>query len=160
MNVTGCEREFEVAEAIVSGRSPDELHAELRNHVERCAVCKDVILVADSIHKDYAGQLHSARVPPAGLVWWRAELRLRQQAVRTAERPISVVHAFGGACAVGVVLALAGSVLPWTKEWMRIWMPGWLGGLSRLPAIGLSIAGLGALLVAAPIAIYLVFSDK
>jgi hypothetical protein len=147
-----CSREFEIVEEVGAGRWPEQSSAELRRHVEGCPVCRDVILVAEALHEEYARALQGTVVPDAGLVWRRAELRARQQAIRAAERPISLVHAFGGACAFGVSIALVGRVLPQFGEW--------LNALANLPAVNLLLAALGALVLAAPIALYFVFSDK
>jgi hypothetical protein len=48
----------------------------------------------------------AAHIPSADLVWWRAELRTRQEAVRTASRPIKLVEAFGGSRCAGSRLLL------------------------------------------------------
>ena len=153
MRVPECNREPELVAAVTSGRWPDACDAELRNHVEICGVCKDVVIVARVLHAEHACALEDVRVPPAGLVWWRAELRARQQASRVAERPLTFAHAFAGACTVGVALALLVGMLPWVQEWLI--------SFSDLPRFGVFLLGaLAALIVAAPVALYFVLSDK
>jgi hypothetical protein len=153
MKVPECKRERDLVEAITSGRWPDACDDELRNHVITCGVCKDVVIVARALYEEHAGALAELRVPPAGLVWWRAELRARQEASRVAERPIAFAHAFAGACAIGVALALLAGMLPWVQDWLI--------SFSDLPTLGVFLlAAFAALIVAAPLALYFVLSDK
>src|SRR6266850_8060086 len=58
-----------------------------------------------------------------------------------------------GACTVGVALALLVGMLPWVQEWLI--------SFSDLPRFGVFLLGaLAALIVAAPVALYFVLSDK
>ena len=148
MRIPECKREYEVFEATTSGKKFD---VELGNHVSNCDICNDVVVVARALFEQHATRLE-LHVPPAGLVWWRAELRARQEATRVAERPLTLVHAFAGACAIGVALALIVGMLPWVQDWMIYW--------SDLRTIGLLIGALVALAVVTPVALYFVVSDK
>ena len=108
-------------------------------------------------------------MPSAGIVWWRATVRARAEASRTAERPISVAQGVAGACAVGLACGVVGAA--WQSlEWFRR-----LGELiaelepSRRDLTAASaliiehalplVLGLGACLLIAPLALYLVLSD-
>ena len=108
--------------------------------------------MASALHEEHAPAVADARVPSAGLVWWRAELRARQEATRAAERPVVFAHAFGIAYAVGVALALIVGMLPSVRDL--------LPAFADLPRLGLLIGAFAALLVIAPLALYFVFSDK
>jgi hypothetical protein len=152
MRVPECNRERELVEAVASGHWPDACGEELRNHIAACGVCKDVVVVARALHEEHACALEDVRVPPAGLVWWRAELRARQEATRVAERPMRFAHAFAAACTIGVALALLAGMLPWVQEWLI--------SFSELPRLGVLIGALVAFIVAAPVALYFVLSDK
>jgi hypothetical protein len=46
--------------------------------------------------------LRNARIPSAAHVWWRSQIRVRQEAVRTVSRPMTVVQGIGAAAAVGL----------------------------------------------------------
>jgi hypothetical protein len=156
MSRTECVREVEVLEAVTSGNWTDEL----RSHAASCAVCTDVVEVADALHNDYAHALLEAKdvhVPSAGLVWWRSELRARREAMKAAERPITLAHAFGGACAVGVLIAVLAQMSPWLKGLLPAGPFDAVGLLSQHVPLVLM---LGAVLVLAPVALYFVFSDK
>jgi hypothetical protein len=156
MNRTECPREIELLEIITCGRWPDQCPAELRTHIAGCAVCNDVLEVAHALHEDRNAAHPAAHIPSADLVWWRAELRTRQEAIRTASRPIKLVEAFGGAAVLGVVVALVKSVWPWIKRSLVI------PDFSVLSAsqLGLIIAFALVVLIAAPLAMYVVLSDE
>jgi|SRR5262249_25455973 hypothetical protein len=147
-----CIREAEIVEAVTSGRWPAACDPDLRTHAQSCHVCKDVVLVASALHEERDAEVLNAAVPSAGLVWWRAELRARRDAVRVAERPMKLVHSLAAASAAGVGVALVGGMLPFVRDLLT--------AFTKLPELGLLLGGLAALLVVAPIAVYFVFSDK
>lgn len=147
-----CIREHEIVEAIMSGRWPEACDPDLRSHAMTCAVCKDVVLVASALHEERDSAVAASGVPSAGLVWWRAELRARREAVRVAERPMKWVYSLSAASAAGVAVALVGGMLPFVRQLLT--------AFTSLPELGLLIGGLATLIVVAPIALYFVFSDK
>ena len=142
-----CVRERDVTDAIVSGRWPDRCDEDLREHIAGCSICKDVAVVARALHNDYASAWFEARVPAPGLVWWRTEMRARQDAVQIAAKPIKIFQAVAGACIAGVSLALLSRVDVTV-----------LSSLLLERAIPLSVV-LG-LVILAPLALYFVFSDE
>jgi hypothetical protein len=153
MNKMECAREQAVVEAVTSGQWTEEL----RSHASNCEVCADVVEVVHALHSDYAVASHEARIPSAGLVWWRAELRARREAMQAAQRPMTLVQAFGGACTAGVLIA----VLIQTRPWLMEWLPSGPIDAVDLLRQHLPLAfTLGVLLVLAPVALYFVFSDK
>jgi hypothetical protein len=160
MKLEECHREPVVAEAVAAGCWPDHC-PELRVHVQQCAVCTEVAAVAVALQEDHAATLSQAPVPSAGLVWWRAELRSRREAVRTAERPLTLVHAFSAAAAIGVLVAVLIQLSSWFTqrfEAFRGWMPD--SPLLVLQQHTPLVLTLGIVLVLAPVALYLVLSDK
>jgi hypothetical protein len=151
-----CLRENEVIEAVECERWPDRCADDLRAHITSCAICSDVLTVALAIHDERELEYREAQVPSAGLVWWRAELRARQEAIQTVSRPITLVQAFGAASATGAAVALLSRAWPWLRS---------LFTFSDLAAIsssqwGIVIACALAFLVIAPLAMYLVLSDE
>ena len=93
MNQTECARETDVVDAVTSGRWPERADAGLRAHVAGCAICADVAEVARALQDDHDAAWRDARVPSAGRVWWRAEMRARQEAARKAAQPMAFVQA-------------------------------------------------------------------
>ena len=103
--IAECPREMDVMEAVAFGRWPDHC-AELAAHVSACAVCTDLVEVARALHDDRESLCREAQPPAAGMVWWRATIRARAEAARTATQPISVLQGIAGASIVGVGAAL------------------------------------------------------
>ena len=147
MKATECVRENEVFEAVVSERWPDHCAEDLKNHVAACPICRDLAEVSQAVQESYSAARRDASVPSAGIVWWRAELRARREAVRTASRPIKIVQAVAGACAVGVSIGL-----------LRRLDFGPLSSIFVERSLPLFIA-IGAAIVLLPVALYFVFSD-
>ena len=153
---TECSREQDVMEIVSSERWPDQCPDELRAHVAQCSNCTDVLEVAQALHEDRAIACMDAQIPSAELVWWRAELRARQEAMIVASRPITLVEAFGAAAGVGVAVALINRAWPWMKSFLV--MPDFTILSSSQLALVIAFA-LGALIIA-PLAVYLAFSDE
>ena len=105
-----CEREPEVLEAVLAGRWPDGADPELRDHADGCDACDELALVAGAIHADHYDAVHGANVPPAAVVWWRAQQRARAEAVKSAKQTITAVQTGAIASAIVVGLALAGGL--------------------------------------------------
>jgi hypothetical protein len=140
-----CAREHEVLEALGNG-SWDAQSSDLRGHAQVCKVCGEVVTVAGALRAAHDGGCASARVPSAGLVWWRATIRARAEAARTADQAITIAHALGGACLAGVACAVAGSV--WNQ----------LPALPHVSGTVLLALGLGACVVFTPLALVLTLS--
>jgi hypothetical protein len=159
-----CLREADVIDAIASHRWPERADEELRAHVASCDVCADVAEVASAMRVDCDAALTEAvALPPAHLVWLRAQARARSAAAREAARPIAVMQALGLASAAGVISLAIGFVAYWV--WAR---SEWLLTMPTIDPIGLDSMGfvirgtllaIGLWLVLAPVAVYLVACD-
>lgn len=97
--------------------------------------------IAGLIHEAFAQAQRQARVPPAELVWLRAQIRAREEAARRAVRPVILGQAVGIAALAGLLAAL-------------------LSRLPQLPQIPVALVEivLGSWLLLAPIALYLALS--
>ena len=113
-----CRHEADVLAAVSTGRWPERVDATLRAHVETCALCRDLITVvaAFEAEMDQLPARETGALPGAGLVWWRAQMRARQDAARLAVRPISVAQALAFAGTVGVLGALFGATATWFQQ--------------------------------------------
>ena len=154
-----CSREQEVIDAVAASRWPDRCDAGLRAHVAACAICAEVAEVAVLLQADHDAAWRAARVPSSGRVWWRAEMRARREATRTAAQPMTAVQAIAAACAGGVVVALIALL------WPALWASAGVLAVSSLaivlPEFGVPLAiALGSILLLAPVALYFVFSEK
>lgn len=136
-----CSREAELWDAIATGRWPDTVDASLRAHVADCTECRDLVLVADSVRRDARDLDRAATPPTSAIVWWRAQMRARQEAARAADRPISVVHALAIASAAGLLLGLVGSLAAWVRGsagWFSGWSASVASATSQLAAVDFS----------------------
>jgi hypothetical protein len=81
-------------------------------------------IVADAIAAEAALARREAAPPSSAIVWWRAQLRARQEAARAAARPIAIVHALAIAAGAGLMLSVVGYAVAGVKG-----SAGWLGGV-------------------------------
>jgi hypothetical protein len=137
------------------------------SHLSSCASCREVAALTAVLRDERDEALVAARVPSAGVVWWRAERRARLEAAQVAARPITVATGLAIASAIGVLASLAGALAWWWRTWLDV--PVRLGqgtlliaeGLSTSPS-GLRLAlwlAAGALLLATPVAWYVATRD-
>jgi hypothetical protein len=156
VNAATCHRESEVLTAIMGGGWPHEAGRELQDHVAECAACADLVEVALLLAEDHAREAEIASVPSAGQVWWRAQVRARAEARRTAERPMHIVQAITAACVVGGIAGTLGWAAPWMRQavtWLHaIAVPGQLDAVWWL--------AIATWLILAPVALYLVFARE
>ena len=171
MTPTECTRESDVIDAVASRRWPDRCGDELRHHVATCEVCADVADVAQALLEAGEAAAQEAQVPPAGQVWWRAELLARQEAARAAAQPITLVQAIAGVCAAGLAVTAIGLTWPWyraslagLREFLKTALA---SGVDVAPNSAWTLAfgvpllvALGVWLVLMPVAVYLVLSDE
>jgi hypothetical protein len=159
MTMIECPRESDVLDAIDSKRWPHRVDQELAEHVASCEICSDVLAVAAAMREDHDATRQDASLPSSGQVWWRAEMRVRQEAIRAASRPITVAYGVA-ACAV-LVLAVAASWFAWptVHEFASSLGSAQTPTLTSPLTLPLLVA-LGALLVIAPVALYFVLSDE
>lgn len=162
-----CAREQDVIDALASQRWPDRCDDALKAHVSTCAECTDLADVAAALLDDRESAWAEARVPQSGMVWWRAQIRAREEAARAAARPIAFIQGVAASCAVWLAVALL-RAFPLTS------MPDWRGLLGRLahdmPDISTALAGVpggvlllivaGASLLFAPVAIFLALREE
>ncbi len=150
-----CVREADVLDALTSARWPNRVDAELSAHVASCDICQDVLTVASAMREDHEAAWADADVPSSGQMWWRAEMRARQDAVREATRPVAVAQ--GVAALLVLVVAAAGAWVAWPAI-QRFFAA---VTLEQLPPIVVPLAvAMLALIVVAPVALYFVLSEK
>ena len=163
--IVECPREPDVVDAIASRRWPDRADAELRDHVRACAICADLATVATAIGSEQEVSWSEAvALPPAHVVWLRAQARARAEAARRAARPIAVMQALGFATAAALMSIFIGAAAWWV--WSRTDLLAVLPTISPdgVNAMGLAVRGvllaIGLWLVLAPVAVYLAAVDE
>ena len=99
-----CPREREVTDLLHRGHWPQASPADLRNHVEDCRRCSDLVVVTQNLQTARTQALAKANLPTAGALWWRAQLRRRNQAIERIGKPLFGAQIFAGAaiCLIAV----------------------------------------------------------
>lgn len=78
-----------------------------------CPICGPLLALAAQVRADFEQAACEAPVPTPEIVWWRAQVRARENAARTVVTPIVLAESLGLAAAAGLLAAFAGStVLP------------------------------------------------
>jgi hypothetical protein len=167
MTRVDCDREVEVLDAVYTRRWPDRAGDALRAHVSSCQTCADVALVAAAFEDECDMTRAAVQVPDSGRVWWRMQMRARQDAARAVVRPISMAQSVGIASAVGLGGAVFGATAGWFQQSLRSLWTVLRSAMSvdvpsLPPALATTLASHGLLLLAivlclmlAPVAVYL-----
>src|SRR6478672_11658013 len=96
-----CVHEADVLTAVTTRRWPHRVESELRDHVMTCDVCADLVAVLAAFDGEADAAIARTRVPDSAIVWWKSQMRARQEAARLAVRPITVAQAVAFAMALG-----------------------------------------------------------
>lgn len=128
-----CPRELEVLQAIEC-RPQRQIATELQEHIAACPVCSDLAAVAAAFDGARENLTESAALPDAGRVWRQAQFRARQEAIRSAGRPITAAQLVSFGAAMGLLGAYVGatstglqSALVWMqRQWTAIDKLAWL----------------------------------
>lgn len=168
-----CAREHDVLEALAADASLETWSGDLRAHAGACPICGDLVAVALPLLQEQRAATSEAHPPSSGIVWWRAQMRARQEAAQAATRPITVVQGLAAVAGAAVFAMLLSITAPVLSGWYK--GLGLFGGLRegfRLPQVELSSlmpsTGAGLLLAAAclfclllgPLAVYFAFGDE
>jgi hypothetical protein len=159
MTLVECPREADVLDALASARWPHRVDRELTDHVASCGICSDVIAVASAIREDHDAAWQEANVPSSGQVWWRSEMRARQDAIREASRPVTVAQGVGVLFVLAVAAAAGWLAWPSAHEFFTATAQSPTAAFAS-PLLLPLIVAMGALLVVAPLALYVVLSEK
>ena len=164
MRKTECAREHEVLEALQSSRWPDGSDTSLREHLESCASCTEVVSLVGALLDDRRALMEEATVPSSAIVWWRAQMRSRREAAERAVQPISFVQGIALACAAGLLATALGIFVPTFRRSLA-WMAHALTSFSGVsvpvvvdplgsPIVLAGIAALGLCALVLPVALY------
>jgi hypothetical protein len=161
-----CQYESDVLDAVASRRWPDRADAGLREHVAACEICLDAAEIALAFRDD--GEAPGT-VPPSSVVWWKAQVRAREESARLATRPIVLVQGAATITAAAASVALAPAAAAWIRAGLESLGA---GGWSSIPSdISLSwllsaaayttlpLLAAGAWIVLAPVVVYLALDD-
>ena len=167
MTFCTCVYEKEVRQALKDGHWPAGCLPELREHVQKCGSCSDLVVVTEAFQRARKNSTH--KVPQtSNLLWWRAQLQRRRAAAEQVSRPITVAQAFAWAVSVLAAVVFAASQyhhgLRWAHWWSEV-APLRLFHLAPIAAQNLDwnlfllIPTIGALALVGGVVVYLV-SEK
>lgn len=158
----GCARTAEVREMLRLGHWPQAAEVELAEHVRACRKCSEMVLLTQAFGAAKTNAMTEARVEPPALVWWRAQLRRKYEAVQRVERPMRVqmLVVLAVVCVgLGLAFRLSGGANAW-----RAWMSAGAGAVVRSGVgslgLGLMVASAVALAMMAGLAVYLTMERK
>ena len=112
-----------------------------------CPQCGPLVQLAQQIREEFAHTTRAARVPTPEIVWWRAQMRAREDAARKAARPILFTQALAIAALIGLLVSVAGRL---TLPAFSFMLPSLSAGL---PLLYIVIAATFCLVIA-PLAVY------
>lgn len=99
-----CLREDELLDALGRGF----IGAELDAHIATCTFCAELRSVAGALLDERAQAIAEAPVPSAGTMWWRMQMRHRQETQAMARRSLFVGQAVTLAVALTLLVAIFG----------------------------------------------------
>lgn len=115
-------------------------------------------IVREAIAADASSARREASPPSSAIVWWRAQMRARQEATRAVERPLTIVHAIAIACGLGLLLSIAGVAVALLEGWVGPVSLATIDLTSRwitLPATAMLVSALVTSVV-----VYVIFADE
>lgn len=95
MKLFFCTSEKELEAALRQGRWPHACDPDLRAHVDGCPDCQELVLVTQTLQKAKSHGEQLARLHSPGLLWWRAQLRRRNEAIRSVTEPLALAEIVG-----------------------------------------------------------------
>lgn len=166
MTTPPCPREDDVLEMVTARRWPDRCDEELAGHISGCRACEDLAAVAGALLEDQEAAWHEASIPASTVVWWRAQARAREEAVRAAARPIAFAQGAAASCAIWIAVSLlrafSGAVpLDW-RGWVHrlsTGVPGIPDMASAVPGGLLFLMVIGSALLLVPVALLVVWRE-
>ena len=164
-----CPHEAEAQAVLRRGHWPDACEAELRKHVETCDRCASQLLVLQAFQKTRAEALHVARLGHPSLLWWRAQLRRRNDALERVSKPITTAQVFALCICILTAAALLGSqmrkgvnwssLLPATPAFSRFDALSFLASVKAEYGLLLLLTGFGTVVLLSAVVVYLA-SDR
>ena len=117
-----------------------------------CPECGPLVALAEQVRREFEDTQRHAHVPTPEIVWWRAQMRAREDAARAAARPIFFSQALAVAALVGLLVSVVGRLTLPVLSWA-----GWPTAPVDLSMAALAVAAVCWLIVA-PAALYFALS--
>ncbi|HEY9137408.1 MAG TPA: hypothetical protein VIM67_03990 [Terriglobus sp.] len=123
-----CSWKNEVAQTVREGRWPSGCTEDLRNHVASCTACSEEARLLSAFVTARGISMHIATLQSPELLWWKAQLRKRHQAMEQMEGPglaISTATIAASIVILIVVLSTAWKQIHWVALFTTIYPTGW-----------------------------------
>jgi hypothetical protein len=95
MNFFLCSWETQLEATLRQGRWPHACDPDLRAHVDGCRRCQELVLVTQALQRAKSNAEELARLRSPGLLWWRAQLRRRNEAIQSVTEPLALAEKVG-----------------------------------------------------------------
>lgn len=168
MSPFSCPRTPELASALKAGHLRSAWDPSLREHVEACRHCADYLVLSNTLHAAREASMREVPSLSPGLLWWRAQLRRRNQALQQISRPTAVIGKLALLSTFIVAVVALLSQRREGAEWLR-WLFGLTEGVNshhallatQIPiwSLLLGILSLGAIALLGALALFLA-ADK
>jgi hypothetical protein len=112
MRLVGCEQE----RAVMAASHNDQWDEALRSHVRECEACTEALRIAQWLESQVPAA--APRLPDAGQVWWRAQIRARQAAAERATEPVRMAQRVSVICALLVLIFWLLRHAPHLERWL------------------------------------------
>jgi hypothetical protein len=166
---SACSREDELLDALQTSRWPEACEPSLRDHVDGCGSCADLLAVVGPLLDEQRALVQEATIPSSAIVWWRAQMRSRREAAEKAAQPISVVQGIALACAAGLLATALGIFVPtfrrslsWMLDsvtsWATLSMPTMADSMTS-PIVLAAFAAFALCALVLPVALYFTFHE-
>jgi hypothetical protein len=116
-----CNRESELLELLRSAAWPLAGDPELHAHVRTCRRCTEVLHVTQALRASRAESAAAAPLPDPGILWWRAQIRRRADAVERINRPLAGAQSFALGMGALTLLVLAVTQARHGLHWLAWW---------------------------------------
>lgn len=77
------------------GRWPHACDPDLRAHVDGCRDCQELVLITQTLQRAKSNGEQLALLHSPGLLWWRAQLRRRSEAIQRVTAPSAMAEKVG-----------------------------------------------------------------
>ncbi len=164
-----CPFEHELLDAVAARRWPDRAETPLREHVNSCELCADVAEIAGAFLDDRDYARAEGTLPSASAIWWRSQVRAREEAARIALRPLVAFQITVTVAAAVLAVWAAPAASAWVRQsigalgvsdWWALphdFSLSWLLRTTAYTTVPLIAAGIWVVL--APVLVYLALDD-
>jgi hypothetical protein len=164
-----CPFEPELLDAVTARRWPDRAEPSLREHVSTCELCADVAEIAGAFLDDRDCARAEGTLPSSSAIWWRSQVKAREEAARIALRPLVIFQVAATVAAAVLAIWIAPAASAWVRQSISVLgMTDWwalphdfsLSWLLRTTAYTtLPLIAAGIWVVLAPVLVYLALDD-